>query len=310
MTNRYLGVDPMLTNVAVAYKNDAYVAELMLPTLSVKNQTGKHFIYDRGQFRSNENRRGQGANSNEVTLNLTTGLPYFCEDHALKQFVADEDVKNAITPTSPFIDATENVTEMHLVAREVEAATLLTATGTMTQNTTLSGTSQWSDFTNSDPIGVIRTGMQTVHSAIHVNPNVLLLGKEVFDKLVDHPAFVERVKYSALGVMTAELLARILGVDRVIVAGAGKNSAAEGQTDSMAYIWGKHAVLAYVNPRVQQKMITLGLNYTWGDGMKTEKLRGSDEEDRKGTYVRVGDNYYDQNLVSALAGYLIKDAVA
>jgi len=78
----------------------------------------------------------------------------------------------------------------------------------------------------------------------------------------------------------------------------------------MGYIWGKHAVLAYVNPRVAQKMITLGLTYTWGDGMKTEKLRGSDEEDRKGTYVRVGDHYYDQNLVSALAGYLIKDAVA
>ena len=56
-------------------------------------------------------------------------------------------------------------------------------------------------------------------------------------------------------------------------------------------------------------MITLGLTYQWKERI-VERLRGSTEEDRKGTYVRVGDNYYDMNLVSASAGYLIKNAVA
>ena len=31
-----------------------------------------------------------------------------------------------------------------------------------------------------------------------VDPNTLVLSKKVFDKLVDHPAIVERVKYSQL----------------------------------------------------------------------------------------------------------------
>jgi hypothetical protein len=105
------------------------------------------------------------------------------------------------------------------------------------------------------------------------------------------------------------LLASLIGVDRVIIAAAGKNSAKEGQTDDMSYIWGKHAILAYINPRVGQKMVTLGLTYQWKT-RKAEKLRGTNEEDRKGTYVRVGDHYYDMNLVSAAAGYLIKNAVA
>lgn len=301
----------MLTNVAIGYTNDAYIAEQLLPFLAVKSQSGKHFVYNRGRFRNPpaSGKRAQSANSGEVNLSLTTGLPYFCEDHALKQFVADEDVKNAIGPSDPFIDATENVTEMHMIAREMEAAATLTSTAVITQNTTLAGTSQWSDYGNSDPIAIVRAGMQTIHSAIHVNPNVLMLGKQVYDKLIDHPAFIERLKYSALGVMTPELLARILGVERVIVGAAGKNTAAEGQTDSMSYIWGKDALLAYVNPRMQQKMITLGLTYTW-EQMQVERLRGTDEEDRKGTYVRAGGHYYDQNLVSALAGYLIKAAVA
>lgn len=309
MANRYLGVDPMLTNVAISYSNDAYIAEELFPSFPVAKQSGKHFVYDRGRFRNNKNLRAAGSNSNEVTLSLSTGSTYFADDHALRQFVADEDVDNAITPTDPFIDATENVTEMHMIAREVELAGILTATGTMTQNTTLSGTSQWSDFNNSDPIGDVRTGMQTIHNSIHVNPNVLVLGKQVYDKLLDHPQIIERIKYSQLGVASTELLARVFGVEKVLVGAAGYNTADEGQTDAMGYIWGKNAILLYVAPRIAPKLMTVGLTYTWKT-MKVERLRGSDEEDRKGTYVRVGDYYYDQKTVSVLAGYLIKNAVA
>jgi len=308
-TNRYQGVDPVLSNVSIGYQNSAYVAEQLYPTLRVAKQSGKHFIYNKGKFRVTDNLRGAGAASKEATLSLTTGLPYFCEDHALKQFVTDEDVDGAMPPMDPFVDATENVSELHLIARENELAASLTDTAVLTQNTTLSGTDQWSDFSNSDPIGDIRTGKQTVHSEIHVDPNVLVLGKQVFDKLVDHPAVIERVKYSQLGVATPELLARLFDVERVIIAAAGKNTAVEGQTDSMGYIWGKNAVLAYINPRLGQKMITLGLTYQWKE-RQVERLRGSDEEDRKGTFIRVGNHYYDMNLVSASAGYLVKNAVA
>lgn len=308
-TNRYQGVDPILSDVALAYENDAYIAELIFPSYKVEKQSAKHFVYDQGRFKVEENRRGQGAPSAEVTLTFTTSTSYFAEDHALKQFVSDEDADNATLAANPFNDATENVTELHWVARENELATMLADTAQLTQNITLSGTSQWSDYTNSDPVGVVRTGMQTVHAAIHKNPNTLILGKQVYDKLVDHPQFLERVKYSQLGVMTPELLARIFGVDRVLIGGAAKTTSVEGQTETTGYIWGKHAILAYIAPVVRPKILTLGLTYTWKT-MQVERLRGTDEEDRKGTYVRVGNHYYDQKIVSASCGYLIKNAVA
>jgi len=309
MTNRYLGVDPILSNVSIGYQNSAYVAELLYPTLPVAKQSGQHFIYDKGKFRINDSKRGAGAASKEATLNLTTGLPFFCEDHSLKQFVPDEDVDNAVPPMDPMVDATENVTEMHMVARENELAAALTDTAVLTQNTTLSGTSQWSDYSNSNPISDVRTAKQTIHESIYVDPNVLVLGKQVYDKLVDHPAVIERVKYSQLGIASPDLLARLFDVERVIIAAAGKNTAAEGQTDSMSYIWGKNAILAYINPRIGQKTITLGRTYQWKQ-RQAERLRGTDEEDRKGTYIRVGNHYYDMNLVSASAGYLVKNVVA
>lgn len=308
-TNKYLGVDPMLTNVAIAYQNDVYIAEQVMPSFPVKFQSGKHFVYDKGRFRNTPNKRASGANSNEVTLTLTTGNPYFAEDHSLKQFVPDEDLLNSIGPSDPFVDATENVTERHLIARELEVSTMLTDTAQMTQNTTLSGTSQFNDYSNSDPFGTIDTGRQTINSAIHMDPNTAIIGRQVWDKLKYHPAFLERVKYTQKGVISPDLLASLLQVDRVLIAGAGYNNTKEGQTDSMSYIWGKSMILAYIAPAIRPKLMTLGLTYKWQE-MQTERLRGTDEEDRKGTYIRVGNFYYDQNIVSASAGYLIKNAIA
>jgi hypothetical protein len=310
-TNRYQGVDPILTNVALGYSNDAYIADLLLPEIGVNFQTGKHWIYDQGRFRNTPSKRGTGAESGEVALSLTTGNPYFCEDHALKQFVPDEDVENATTPTDPYTDATENVTEQLLIAKEVEAASILTSTSVITQNTTLSGTSQFSDYSNSDPFTVIETGKQTIHNATHLAVNTMVIGKQAYDKLKYHPALLERVKYSQRGQMTPDLIASLFEVDRLVIGAAGYNTTKEGQTDSMSYIWGKDILLAYVAPRIAPKMLTLGLTYRWNKKSKTVKrLRGTKEDDRNGTYVRAGDDYYDQNVVAASCGYLIKSATA
>jgi hypothetical protein len=310
-TNRYQGYDPILSNAAIAYTNDAYIASELLPTLPVNFQTGKHWIYNQGRFRNTPSKRATGAKSGEVELTLTTGNPYFCEDHALKQFVADEDVENATTPTDPYTDANENVNEMLLIGREIEAATLLTSTANITQNTTLSGTSRLDDYSNSDPFATIETGRQTIHSATHLTPNVLVMGKQVWDKLKYHPALMERVKYSQRAQMTTDLVASLLEVDRILVAAAGYNTSKEGQTDSMSYIWGKDMLLAYVAPKIAPKMLSLGINYQWAKKSKVvQRLRGTDEEDRQGTYIRVGGDYYDMNITSASCGYLMKTVVS
>jgi hypothetical protein len=309
MTNRYQGVDPVLSQLSIGYKNGAYIADQIFPEIGVKKQSGKHFIYDKGAFRAEDSGRGPGARSKEVTHNITTGLPYFAEDHALKEFVADEDVDNAAENVDPYVDATENVTEKLFVGKEIELAAQLTDTAVLTQNDTLSGTEQWSDYDNSDPVADIKAAKAVVHAQIYTDPNTLIMGKQVFDALLDHPAVIERVKYSQLGILNTDLLARFFGVERILVGGAGKNGSKEGQADSMSYIWGKNAILAYVNPRIGQKMITLGNTYRWKSRV-TERLNGTDERDRRGQFIRVGDDYYDLKIVAAEAGYLIKNAIA
>lgn len=312
MRNKYEGnTDPVLTNAAIAYSNEAYIADQIFPVVPVMKQTGKHYIFNRERFSYMDTRRAAGANSKEVTLTLTTGNPYYCEDHALKQFVTDEDRDNAPAGMDPYVDATENVRERLLVAREKELATMLTDTAQLTQNATLSGTDQWSDYDNSDPLDDIETAAQTVQAAIGFRPNIAIMGQQVWDKLKYHPVLLELFKYTKGGQVTMEQLAALMGVERVLLGKAFYQTADEGQTEATSFIWGKHTILAYVAPRVAPKIMTLGINYLWqGKTLQVKRMRGVDEDDREGTYVRVGGWYYDENIVSASAGYLLKNVVA
>lgn len=297
-------VDPVLSNISKAYSNEMYIADMLFPVVPVGKQTGKYYQYNKAKFRRNKTLRAPGGKANEVEYGLSTAS-FEAVDHALKEKTPWEIIEQADSALSPESDATENVTEQLQIDKEIALATSMAATATITQNTTLSGTSQWSDYTNSDPISDIKAGMVVVQKAIGRKPNTLLLGKPTFDKLVDHPDVVEKIKYTNLGTATTDLLARLFNVENVIVAEALYNTAVEGATDSLDYIWGKHAWLCYITPRVALRTITLGFTFRWKD----RKVKKWDDEDMEARFVRVNENYV-QKFVAAEACYLIKNAVA
>lgn len=305
LTQQDVVIDPALSNVSVKYTNDTFIADQIFPVVPVSKQTGKYYVYDKSNLRIDKSLRAAGSGANEVDFGLSTSS-FSCDDHALKGFVADEIQDQAEAALNPLIDETDAITEKLMLDRESALATTMASTANFTQNVTLAGTTQWSDYANSDPIGDVRTARTTVHASTFKKPNTLIMGKQVFDMLIEHPAIIERIKYSQLGVVTAELLARVFQVERVLVGEAGANTAAEGQADSMSYVWGKHAWVAYINPRVSLKSLTVGLTFTY----KTRIVKRWRDEDREGTYVRVGSDNYVQKIVAALACYFIKNAIA
>ena len=299
-------VDPALSNVSIKYTNDVFIADLVLPMVKVAKQTGKYYVYDKSNLRVDKTARAAGSAANEIDFGVAPSGTFACDDHALKGFVADEIQDQADAALNPLVDETETVTEKLLLDRENNAATLLTSTANLTQNVTLATTAQWSDYSNSDPIGDVRTARTTIHQNTFKKPNTLILGKQVFDILIEHPQIIERVKYSQLGVITAEILARVFQVEKILVGEAGSNTAVEGQTDTLSYVWGKNAIVAYIAPQIRIKMLTLGVTFTYS----TRLVKRWRDEDREGTYVRIGNDNYVQKLIAAAAGYLIKNAVA
>lgn len=298
-------IDPVLSNVSIAYQNEDYIAEQILPIIPTTQRTGKYFKYDTSKFRKENSLRAMGAPSKEVEYGLSISTPFVCLDHALKAIVPDELKDQAPSPLSPEIDAAENVTEKLLIEKEYDLAAYMQAlTATGTSGKTLAGITMWSDYTNSSPIDDIKTGKAAIHAKIFKEPNTLVLGKEVYEKLLDHPDIIDRIKYRS-DVATLEILARLFGVDKIFIGAAGYESAKEGHASSMAYIWGKYAWLLYVTSRPGIRQISFGYHFQ----LKNRVADKWYDKDREGIWVRVHDDY-TREIVTTDAAYTFKNAIA
>lgn len=306
-------IDEVLTQISVGYPNNGLVGDVLFPTVTVNKQSDKYYIFGREQWLPEDDERAPGTVANEIIGYQVSLDTYYAREHSLQIPVTDEERENVDQPLSPDRDATELVTGKILLGRERAIQTIATTTGNYTAglSTTLSGTSQWSDYANSNPIGDLRTGKAAIHAQIFTEPNTLIIPYQVMTVLEDHPDFLERIKYSERAIFSPELLGSILGFQRVVVPGAGINTAALGATPTLSYLWGKDVVMAYVPDRAGLKIPAYGYEFAWGRQL-VDRWR---EEPRKSDLVRVSRRY-DLKMTAvdgsgdSVAGYLIKAAVA
>lgn len=305
-------IDAALTNVSVAYKNENYISDIIAPQVSVRKQSDKYFIYDadRERFRSTDDSRSPGAAANEIDFSLSTDN-YYCDDHALVSAIPDEERENADPVIQPDIDRTEFLSDKINLNKEIALANRIIS-GSDIPSATLSGTTQWSDYTNSDPVTAIEAKKATILSAVQKVPNVLVLPYEVYQKVRFHPKVLEKVQYGQSGIVSADVLAELFDVEKVLVPRALTNTAKRGQSAAMSYIWGKNAFLCHVPDKAAMKQVAFAYSLVWSaapgsiNGNIVEVWR---DNSRKADMVRV-QKYYDQKVIAADAIYLWKAAVA
>jgi hypothetical protein len=303
-------VDQALTEVSIAYRNRQYVAAEIFPRIPVTKQSNKYFVYSKDNFRIFDDSRRPGARANEIDWTLSTDT-YFCEGHALAQAIPDELRANADQAIDVDVETTEMLTDLLYIQSEILVASKATDPAVVTQNTTLSGTSQWSDYTNSDPLKAVEDQKPTILKQIGQVPNALLVSYPVFVALRNHPKIIERFKYSQVGIVQPDHLKSVFNVDYFLVGAALKNTAKEGQADSLDYIWGKHAILFYKPPTPGRRTVSLGYQFTWLFGANTEGflVKRYRDEGRTADVIET-QLYYDAKVVAASAAYLWLAAVA
>jgi len=304
-------VNVALTNLSVAYRNPAFISDLIAPAVSVRKQQDRYFIYDiaRETFRSTNDHRAPGAAANEVDFALSTET-YFCADHALVSVIPDEERDNADPVIQPDIDRTEFLADKIDLNKEIQIASIVALDSSL-PGTTLSGDTQWSDA-DSNPITAIEAGRAAIIEKVQPVPNTLVLPQQVFSAVRTHQKVLDSIQYTGQGIATAQVLAQLFDVERVLVPRAVKNTAKPGQDPAMEYVWGKHAFLCYVPPRAALKTITFACSFSWTmapgsvSGRLVETWR---DHTRKSDVVRV-QRYYDQKVIAADAIYVWKNAVA
>ena len=303
-TRRDYHQDAVLTNVSVKYANGSAIADSVFPRVKVKNESNKYYLYTRN-FRIPNTKRAIGSESKAIEWNLSDDN-YFCEEYALHGDVYDRDRKNADAPLNLDIDTTETVTDALILDREKRVADIAFSAAVVTNNTTLVGVNQWSDYAGSDPLGDIATGIYSVKTASGKKPNLIVMGEEVMMQLEQHPDLLERIKYTQKGVITADLLSSLLpGAPKIVVGDLMYDSSQEGDTEDLDYIWGKKVLIAYAEPSPGIKKISFGYQLYHQD-RETVKWR---VDELKGDRIEVSE-VGDEKTVAAACAYLIINAVA
>ena len=303
-TEKDVHTDSILSGVSIRYSNEEMIADQVMPVIPVKKESDKYYTYTRA-WKLPQSKRAAGAEANEVEWNIGSDT-YQCEEYALKDIVPDRVRDNADNPLDMDVDTTENLTELIQLGREKRVADIAFASGTYgTQTSALSGTNQWDDYAGSDPIGDVRDAKAVVHAASGKMPNVMVIGYQAYLKLLDHPDILERIKYTQKGIITADLLAQVFEVDKLLVGKALYDSTQEGVAESLGYVWGKSVALLYAEPSPGLKKVSFGYQFQ-SRGFRTKKWR---VEGRDGDFIEAGE-IRDEKVVAAACGYLYTTVVS
>lgn len=332
LTPSAVHIDAPLTNLTIAFLQDAngFIADRVFPKVSVAKKSDKYYIYNRADF----NRVGQvqarapRTQAPRVGMSLSTDT-YLTDVYSLATDFDFETLANEDAALDIRAAGSQMLTHQLLIDREIKwASTYFTGGVWGTDWDGVAGSPstaqvrQWSDYTNSTPIVDVTSIMRTVQlKSGGFKPNVMVVGKEVRDVLVNHPTILARLNGGATVTNTALVtdakLAEIFGVEEFLVMETVKNTAAEGLTESNAFIGGK-AVAFYYRPRAAGLMIpSAGYTFTW-DELENASGYGIAIKSYRGDYLAIdgiaevleANLAYDHKVVSADLGAFIDTVIA
>lgn len=301
-------IDPKLTAIAIAYRNPdiALIADEVLPRTPVA-QEFKYLKYDLAQgFTVPDTKVGRKSTPNEVDFNAIE-ITDKVVDYGLDDLVPNEDVDADNQGVDPLGTAAMYLTNLVNLGRELRCASLVFNPNSYAagNQTTLSGTSQWSDPT-SDPVAAISDALDIPV----IRPNIGILGQATWTRLRRNPKIVQAIKNTdqGAGMVSRQEFADFFELQALYVGAGFANSAKKGQTTSLARVWGKHASFIYRDRAAgPQAGVTFGFTGEWGN-----KIAGNIDEPKVGLTgsqrVRVGERVKELICATDL-GYFFQNAV-
>lgn len=312
-----------LTGIAIGYSNpaDSLIADRVMPRIQVPAERFKWTFYPTAQmFTVPPTRVGRAGLVSRVafTGEERTGA---VEDYGLEDAIPISDIEEAermraqgLGLFDPELVAAAGLTNLILLDREVRVASVVQNPSNYgaARRLALSGTSQFSDYVNSDPIGVLKAAFA---STLIRRPNTMVMGRDVWTVLSSHPKLVNAVKgnVTGQGIITPEEFVRLFsgeGLKDLQIGEGYVNTARRGQSEALSRVWGKSIELLHLNGAGRPEQGSL----TWGFSAVLGNRIGGSWEDRNvglqgGKIIRIGERITEV-VVAPDVGYILQNAVA
>jgi hypothetical protein len=328
-TQSDLHVNAPLTNVSVAYiqKSDAFIATKVFPKVSVSKQSDLYWKYSKSDWRRTDvQRRAPSTETPGVGWNVTTDS-YFAHVYGVHKDIDDQLRANADSRFRLDSDATSFVTNQLLLKRDLDWAATYFKTGVWGTDYTGVDSAptgaqllRWS-VTSSDPISQLATLQINFVQQTGFKANTLVIGANVLKALKNHPAIIDRIKYTQKGIVTTDLIATLFDVDKILVSYATvatgpqiPDAAAQDAAATFDFIANPNSALLCYTPSSPSLMQpAAGYTFTWNgylsgnaEGIRVKRFRmeqiASDRIE--------GEMTYDMRVISKDVGVYLNNIVA
>lgn len=316
-------VSAVLTAIAVGFRNTSAmrIADQVLPRQNVSAEKFKWTEYPLSEaFNTPDARVGRKGRVQQLEFSGTE-KEAAVEDFGFDAPIPYSDIEAAanarargLSAIDPEAHAVQMITDTLENCREARVAGVVhnSATYAADKRVTLSGTSQFSDYTNSDPISVIKVGME---ATLVYPPNTLVMGRAVWSRVSSHPKIVNAVKggVTNAGIVTREQFLELFsgeGIQNLFIGDAMVNTAKPGQPVNLQRAWGKHIAMLHLNSMasIEQGGITFGMTADYG-GRIAGRIEDKDVGLQGGVRIRTGERVKEL-IIARDVGYFIQNAVA
>lgn len=309
-------IRPELTAVAVAYRNEDFIADLVLPRVPVLTKAYTYQKYNLADsFTVPETAVGRKGSPNQVEFS-STEVASTVKDHALDSPVPNDDIEQwekatasgqTVAP-SPLIYAATGSQELVSLRREKRSAELVfgAANYAAANKQALAGAAMWSDPA-SDPQIAIGDAMDTMI----MRPNIAVFGQVAWTKTSRNIELCKAIfgNGTTKGQITKQAFCELFGLKELIVGQAWFNTAPKGQPPVMVRLWGRSAAFLYRNMQATTKQgITFAMTAEFGSRI-AGTIADSDIGMRGGQRVRSGESV-DEIVTANDLGYLFTNVVA
>lgn len=304
-------VDKLLTNVSNIYIPTGYISEAALPTLSVKQKTGKIGKYGNNHIRLVNAKMGGRGQARRFEPIIRDSDLYSIESHGLEGMVTEDDYSNVEEPFDAESDETTGLTTTLWTAKEHAFASAVTDPALITQNVDLvAATDKFTDYTNSKPLDVFRDAQNGVLDGCGLMPNRAIISQKMLNVLKYHPAILRTLGYSdnRAGTLQLSEIAHAMGVEILHVGDASYNASKLGEADALTQLWGSDIVFYHAPKTAAKYQQSFGYYMTLkGRGSRrVYKFNVNNPPNAKGIIVQ--DDYVFA-LTNAKCAYLIQNAI-
>jgi hypothetical protein len=325
-------VNVPLTQISIAYLQDprGFIADDVFPNIPVQKPSDRYYVYPKDAWnRIDAKPRAPGSESAGSGWTVDNTPFYMCTVYAIHHDVDDQIRATADAVLNLDRDATEYVTRQLQLKKEklwvVEFYTTGVWTGAVGTNAGADGADivgnatgtaanqvKFWDAGGSTPIQDIWKQTVGMAGKTGFKPNTLVFSPQVLEKLVNHADVLDRIKYTQRGLGTADILAGLFNVERVLIPWVSENSAAEGANVSQAFMYGKNALLCYSAPAPSLMTPSAGYTFSWsglfGAGALGQRVSSFRMEHLRSDRVEA-EMAFDHKVVAADLGMFFSNVV-